>query len=103
MVWQNDPMPQDETRALEKAIERLHGCRSWWLRAEPVIETFQGKTVWEGDVQVFTLLGHPEAKMCYAWSYQTEKGKQRFAAVLHHQGVDSPLKAVQAAIASGQP
>ena len=96
-------MPTAAIRALQKNIERLHGCDSRWLRAEPVHDTFKGETVWHGMVQVFLLIGHPEAKTCYAWSYQTEKRKQRFAAVLHHQGVDSPLKAVQAAIASGQP
>ncbi len=95
-------MPDAEIRALQKAIERLHRCDSRWLRAEPVHETFKGETVWRGEVQVFLLVGHPAPETCYAWSYQTEKGKQRFVAALHRQGVDSPLKAVQAAIASGQ-
>ena len=95
-------MPDAKIRALQATIERLHGCDSRWRKAVPVHETFEGKTVWQGEVQVFNLLGHPETGMCYAWSYQTEKGKRRFVALLHHRGVDSPVKAVQAAIASGQ-
>lgn len=35
----------------------------------PVHETFQGKTVWQGDVEVFDLTRHPKAKRCYGWSY----------------------------------
>ncbi len=102
MVWQNGPMPEAEIRALQKAIERQHGCDSLWLMSVAVHETFKGETVWRGEVQVFRLVGHPETAICYAWSYQTEKGKQRFVAILRSRGVDSPLKAVQAALASGQ-
>ncbi len=102
MAWQNGAMPEAEIRALQKAIERLHGCDSRWLRAVAVHEISKGETVWRGEVQVFGLVGHPEAETCYAWSCQTEKGKQRFVAALHREGVDSPLKAVQAALASGQ-
>ena len=42
-------------------------------------ETFQGKTVWEGDVEVFDLIGHPKAKRCYAWAYDVETGSRTLA------------------------
>lgn len=61
-------------------------------------ETFKGATVWEGDVQVFALVGHPTAKRCYAWSHASEGTKRRFYAVLHAPPVDSPLTAVRASI-----
>ncbi|MDO8750484.1 MAG: hypothetical protein Q7K03_05000 [Dehalococcoidia bacterium] len=61
-------------------------------------ETFQGQTVWEGTVQVFELQGHPTASRCYAWSHATQGKKRRFVAVLHQGPVDSPEKAVRAAI-----
>jgi hypothetical protein len=32
----------------------------------PVHEVFRGKTVWQGDVEVFDINGHPKAKRCYA-------------------------------------
>jgi hypothetical protein len=55
--------------------------------------------LWEGVVQVFALLEHPTATRCYAWSHEIEGSKKRrFFAVLHQGVVDSPEKAVRAAI-----
>ena len=66
----------------------------------PVKETFDGKTAWAGVVHVFNLEDHPKAARAYAWSSQAEGSttKQRFFAVLHVPPIDSPQKAVQAAI-----
>ncbi len=83
---------------LVEAILDLHGCKAMWIESVPVKETFQGKTVWEGIVQVFNLFGHPPASRCYAWSHETEDGKRKFFAVLHQASVDSPQAAVRAAI-----
>lgn len=88
----------DETEPLRDAIRRLHGCESRWLEAVAVTETFEGRTVWSGTVQVFDLEGHPEATRCYAWSHVTDEGKTRYVAVLHVPPVDSPETAVRAAI-----
>ena len=63
-----------------------------------VHETHAGQTVWEGEVQVFELISHPEATRCYAWSYEVPDSKRRFVAVLHKPPVDSPVAAVRAAI-----
>ena len=81
--------------ALAEAIRNLHGCKATWVAAVPVKEIFQGKTVWEGIVQVFTISGHPTATRCYAWSYITDEqtGKRKFFAVLQQGPVDSPLNA----------
>ncbi|MES1993886.1 MAG: hypothetical protein V4457_09900 [Pseudomonadota bacterium] len=65
----------------------------------PVSETFGGKPVWEGVVHVFDLEGHPTAKRAYAWSSPIEGStKRRYFAVLHMPPIDSPVKAVRAAI-----
>ena len=65
----------------------------------PVKEVFQGKTVWEGIVEVFDLHGHPKANRAYAWAHDTdEPGRKRNVAVLHIQPVTSPIMAVKAAI-----
>jgi hypothetical protein len=48
----------------------------------PVTETFNGQTVWDGEVQVFDLIAHPTAKHAYAWSYATDGTKRKFVAVL---------------------
>jgi hypothetical protein len=62
-----------------------------------VVETFEGETVWEGEVLVFRLPDHPAAPKCNAW----EVGGQ-LAAVLHSGPVDSPQAAVRASIAAGE-
>ena len=88
---------------LTKAILDLHGCESTWLESVSVTETFQGQTVWEGTVQVFDLIGHSTATRCYAWSHAVEGSEnRRFVAVLHQGPVDSPEKAVRAAIVEEQ-
>jgi len=86
--------------ALREAIHNLHDCEATWLESIPIKEVFQGETVWEGIVQVFSLSGHPTANRCYAWSYVTDEktGKRKFFAVLHQSPVDSPEAAVRAAI-----
>ena len=53
---------------LQRVIQRLHGADSKWLYSIPVLDTFEGEVVWEGTVERFELLNHPEAKYCYAWS-----------------------------------
>jgi hypothetical protein len=85
--------------ALIEAIRHMHGCEATWLESVPVTEAFQGKVVWAGEVQVFRV-DHPKAQTAYAWSYATEGTKRRFMAVLGIPPVDSPIKAVRAAIAS---
>jgi len=94
----NEKALEAPVNALKEAIRNLHGCEASWLESVPVQEVFQGKTVWEGEVQIFSLSDHPTASRCYAWSYETERGKRKFFAVLHQGPVDSPQAAVRAAI-----
>ena len=80
------------------AIRELHECDASWIGSVPVTETYQGHTVWDGTVQVYSLQGHPSATRCYAWLYITKDGKHRLISVLHEGPVDSPQAAVRAAI-----
>ncbi len=69
---------------VQTAIRDLHGCDSIWIESVPVKEVFEGQTVWEGEVQVFDLQGHPTASRCYAWSHAVDGSeRRRFVAVLH--------------------
>lgn len=86
-----------ELAALQKAILDLHGARAEHLESVPVTETFQGETVWDGVVEVFALPGHPAGK-AYAWRHEADSGRWRYVAVLHRPPVDTPQKAVQAAV-----
>jgi hypothetical protein len=85
---------------LQNAIRSLHGCESQHVGTVPVTESFQGETVWRGEVQVFDIRGHPKAKRAYAWAHASgkdDKGK-RYVAVLDLPPVTSPETAVRAAI-----
>lgn len=85
---------------LQKIIRHLHGADSTHIESVPVKEVFQGRTVWEGVVEVFTLHGHPKAEKVYAWSHDTDnpKNPKRHVTVLHSHPVTSPLLAVRAFI-----
>ncbi len=88
-------------KALQKAILDLHGCKAIWVQSVPVKEEFEGEVVWEGVVQIFKI-DHPKSKLCYAWSHGLDNSKKRrFFAVLHQGAVNSPEKAVRAAIVGG--
>lgn len=91
-------MTEAPEAALREAIRGLHGCASRWVESVPVHEVHDGRTVWQGGVQLFDLIGHPKATRAYAWSHETKGGKRRFVAVLHLPPVDSPQAAVRAAI-----
>ena len=84
--------------ALTRAVERLHGHTAIWEHTVSVQESFQGRPVWEGDVEVFRLDGAPGATRCYAWNHDIEGGRQKFYAVLHAGPIDSPAAAVRASI-----
>jgi hypothetical protein len=89
-----------EARRLQKTIRDLHGVESTHLRSEPVCETFEGQTLWEGVVEVFALKGHPKAGLAYAWSQPTDDGGRRYVAVLGVNPIKSARDAVRVSLAA---
>jgi hypothetical protein len=91
---------QDYLGRLQVAVEQLHRCGAVHRSTVPVHEVFQGKTVWQGDVEVFDLTGHPKAKRCYAWSHLDGQNDERtrFVAVLEIPPVESADTAVRVQI-----
>jgi hypothetical protein len=85
---------------LRDVIRRLHGADAQHVESVPVKETFQGKTVWEGVVEVFSLLGHATASTVYAWTHDTDDPEKprRHVTVLHGHPITSARDAVRAAI-----
>jgi hypothetical protein len=85
---------------LRDVIRKLHGVEAKHVESVPITETFQGKTVWDGVVEVFELHGHPKAPKVYAWAHETDDPKKpkRHVTVLHIPPVISPVLAVRAAI-----
>lgn len=87
---------------LRAVIGKLHGCGSKHIDSVSVHEIFQGKTVWDGVVEVFDLVDHPKAKRAYGWSHPEgpdERG-ERFVTVLELPPVTSAKTAVQVSILS---
>ena len=85
---------------LKDAIQKMHGATATHRESVPVKEVFQGRTVWDGIVEVFDLHGHPDANTAYAWSHDTDDPEHpiRHVAVLHVPPAISPLTAVRAFI-----
>ena len=91
----------DYIAELQSVFLKLHGCKATYAETVPVVEDFQGETIWQGDVEVFDLVGHPKATRGYGWGYTTtESGGRRYFTVLELPPVDSPQTAVKIAIAS---
>jgi hypothetical protein len=85
---------------LQDVIRILHKATATHVESVPVKEVFQGKTIWDGIVEVFDLKGHPKTNRVYAWAHATDDPKHpwRHVTVLHIPPAISPQTAVQAAI-----
>ena len=47
----------DYIAEIQSVFLKLHGCEASYVETVPVVEEYQGKTIWEGDVEVLTLPG----------------------------------------------
>lgn len=92
--------PSPHISELQSIIHKLHGAEATHRESVPVKETFQGKTVWEGIVEVFDLAGHPKARRAYAWTNETgdPANPLHHVTVLHLGPIKSAVDAVRAAI-----
>jgi hypothetical protein len=85
---------------LKDTIRRLHGVDSSHVETVAVKESFEGETIWEGEVEVFELYDHPETDKLYAWVHEMDDidNPKRHVTVLHIDPITSPQLAVRAAI-----
>jgi hypothetical protein len=97
-------MPVNYIEELRGVIRNLHSVESTHVESIPVKELFQGRTVWDGIVEVFQLHGHPKAEKIYAWTHDTDNPEhpRRHVTVLHIHPITSPILAVRAAIVQEQ-
>jgi hypothetical protein len=96
------PTPNHLAR-LQDAIRRLNGCESRYLETVSVSESvsgFKGNTAWQGEVAVFEIYGHTQAKRAYAWSSTLPNKETRYVVVLEVPPIKCPRTAVQAALAA---
>ena len=86
---------------LTRAIEKMHGVQAVHRESVPVLETWNGQTVWQGTVEVFDIKGHAETRVAYGWSHEAGEGNQerRYVSVLKVPPVVDPITAVRASIA----
>jgi hypothetical protein len=85
---------------IQNAIKQRYGCQA--VHRETVFveeKTGHNETIWFGDVEVFDLDSRAGSDKCYAWQ-SIEEGV-RIVTILHNRLVDSPARAVQAAIFIG--
>lgn len=92
----------DYIAELQAALLNLHGVSSTYVESVPVVEEFHGETIWQGEVEVFDIHGHPKAKRAYAWGHATgeEDQARNYVTVLELPPVNSPQTAVKVAIAA---
>lgn len=91
----------DYIAELKAVFLKLHNVDAEYVETVPVVEEWQGETIWSGDVEVFDIRGHPKASRGYGWGYTTsESGGRRYFTVLELPPVDSPQTAVKIAIRS---
>jgi len=81
---------------LRLVAEHLHKCSAIHISSQHVKEVFRGETAWEGDVEIFSLTDHPQAKRCYGWSYGEP---EQFITILELPPVDSAESAVKVGVA----
>lgn len=89
----------DLIKTLQEAIKETRRCDSRHVESVPVVEQFEGQIAWQGTVEVFDLIGHPQANRAYAWSYR-DGDTVKSVTILEIPPVDSPQSAVKVAFAS---
>jgi hypothetical protein len=77
------------------AVEHAAGLSVCHLHSTRVVETFNGKTVWEGTVEVYRVFRQP-ISTAYGWAVNDGHGQAQFIAVLGTPPINGPLDAVRA-------
>ena len=85
---------------VQAAIIQLYNCSATWRETISVRDHFGGQIIWQGNVEVFELNGHPQATRVYGWIYSEGEYDEveRIAAMLEIPPVSSALTAVRASI-----
>ena len=92
----------EEVEVLRQVISNVHGCESRHVESIHVLETYQGQTVWDGQVQVFDLCEPYVGRKCFAWGCVDEhpRKQRRYVTVLEAPTVRSASEAVRASLIS---
>lgn len=95
----SDRLTDSEIVLLREAVERKYACVAVPIKAMPVRKQAEGKTAWEGLVEILELAGHPKAIRAYAWfsSDEPDPAARTIATVLHSPYISSAKRAVHLA------
>ena len=88
---------QQDDEELIAAIRRLHGCEARWIVNIPT-EVRSSMGSWKGAVQLYELIHHRTAVLCYAWVEISKDGNRRQHAVIRKDPVLTAAGAVRLAI-----
>jgi hypothetical protein len=93
------PRMSDNPPNLKQYLETQYGGKATHIRSVSVHLSRKGRTVWNGAVQVFDLVGRPNGTArAYAWSQGRPDGHREIVAMLDEGLVTGPKEAVQAAL-----
>ena len=87
---------QDYIARVQVALTQLHNCGAIWRESVSIHEIFQGKTLWQGEVEVFDLHNHPKAKRAYGWTFGQP---EEFITILELPPVTDAASAVKVGVA----
>jgi hypothetical protein len=85
-----------EIRTLASAVEKRFSSTPVHLCSVYVRDEVRGVVAWEGYVELFQLLGHTEARECYAWPIRGAASGSEYAMVLRLPPIASAFQALQA-------
>lgn len=86
-------------KLLQAFIEIWYKCDAKFIKTVWVDERFEGTSIWQGDVDVFSVTGHPKANLCYGWLHEDDAGNSQPVILLNKFPINSPETAVRASIA----
>jgi hypothetical protein len=91
---------REQREKLLDAIERKVLCQVKYLNTQPVRLVEDGQITWKGNIEVFQLDGHPEAKIAFGWGVPTADDKTELVTVIGKPPLETPVQAVKAYLAS---
>lgn len=86
-------------QTLQSLIEREYSTTAKHVETVPVLETFEGETIWDGEVEVFEVPEFPGADRVFAWAFEGDDGQQQVT-VAQIPPATSPENAVKAYLVS---
>jgi len=79
-------------------IERGTGFPTYYMHSVPIIEKFNGETVWEGIVEVYRVHSQPAHYDAYGWVGTNARGEPDYVTIMN-PSITGPLVALRAWLA----